>query len=387
MPTKITINPDFAGEVYIPSVKKALRPGQFIIVEDSIAKSDDIAKLLSKKIIIVSSPDEEPQSVDEMALNKNEKFRVKNLTNRNLSVQGLKQMLTPNGAVYIDYNTLVSGFIGMLLKSNLAEITDMKGNRVVLDGVYGFKKAKQEEQPSEDKKILKETAISSKNNKETEKDTFKNKISIKSQEEVKYASNANKAPYENLITKDAFGDFVIDPLLDKKHTSYVWDAETQSARVGKPVFSEIEEKIPSNGEAYIVPNKKISIKSKNDIENALSVEKASDERHEEEAIEEKMEKIAKKASKKKKGPKTKRKIEQKNSIDKVVAELKNNKKKTKKIGIKAIGTKKEEVSAKDINDNEVILHNKDSFFVDQEQEAERITKHPLFKRMNNIEIE
>lgn len=391
MPTKITVNESFGGEVYLSSIKKVLQSGQSVIVDDYAAQSDEIKSLISKNIIKTSSPDEpEAAPVDKMTLSPNEKFKVKNLSGRNLSVQGISEMLIPNGAIFIDYQTLVSGFIGVLLRSELAEIFDMSGNKVVLDDHSGFKKvskdSKKEVEPAE--KIEKEEV------KPDKKITLgsENKISLKSASDVK-SQSSNKGPLDDLATKDEWGDTIIDPLINQKQTSYVWDAESQSSKEGKPVFDYKEEdSIPDDGSAFVVPNKKLSIKSKNDVADALnnkktkqaSIKNINEEDTEEEPVTKKTTKKKKKTTRKKSKKKTstKRKVSPKDGIDKVVDKIKN-----KKLSIKAVGKESKETPAEEVDD-EVILHSKnESFFVDKTQETERIAKHPILRNRNNEDIE
>ena len=408
MPTKITVNDTFVGEVYIGSIKKVLSAGQSVIIEDSAAQTDEIKKLVSKKIIKTSSPDEPDQAIDKMAISPTENFRVKNLTGRNLSIQGVREMLVPNGAIFIDYQTLVSGFIGVLIKSGIAEIFDVNGNQIVLDDATGFKKvAPQEENlelPTEieAEEDIEVSSIESENVEEDkiELGKIENKISLKSAADVK--EQVDNDPKSELLTKDEFGDTVIDPLLKEKHTSYVWDAEAQENKKGKPVFDydgEDDNHLPDDGSAVVMPNKKLSIKSKNDVVDALnpnSPKKASIKSSEE--TETSSDKPAKKSSKKKTKKKTtkkkttkkktskRRKVAQKDSIDKVVDKIKKQTK-NKKLSIKAVGQEKKEALADEVSD-EVILHNKnESIFVDQQQESERINQHPILRNRNNEDIE
>jgi len=423
MPTKITVNASYGGEVYLSSIKKVLKAGQSVIVEDSAAGSDEIKKLISKKIIQVSSPDEPEQTYDKLALNPNEKFKVKNLSGRNLSVQGIKEMMVPNGAIFIDYETLLSGFIGVMIKSGMAEVSDVNGNQVVLDEASGFKKVApeaeevelpelevgEEEAEIEDiEGVVEDVVLSEKALSEEEvKELYDGKISLKTAADAKAQTGNQEA--DELMTKDEFGDTVIDPLLkDKeKKTSYVWDFEAKSAKEGKPVFEyEGEDSIPDDGSAFIMPNKKLSIKSKNDVADALnankpkkeSIKKAASEEVEEKPVAKKKttkkktkKKTTKKKSTKKKTTKKKtkkktskkRKVSQKKGIDKVVDKIQK-----KKLSIKAVGQEKQEVPAEQIGDDEVVIHNQnESFFVDQTQEAERIAKHPILRNKNNEDVE
>lgn len=406
MPTKITVNESYGGEVYIGSIKKVLSAGQSVIIEDSAAQTDEIKKLVSKKIIKISSPDEPDQVVDKMAISPTENFRVKNLTGRNLSIQGVKEMLVPNGAIFIDYQTLMSGFIGVLIKSGMAEIFDVNGNKIVLDDATGFKKVAPEAE--KELELPNEIEVEAEDNivemlEEDEITIEKTKISLKSASDVKEQAAQN--PKSELLTKDEFGDTVIDPLLKEKNTSYVWDAESQSNKEGKPVFNFEEEEgpLPDDGSAVIMPNKKLSIKSKNDVIDALNAnkpKKASIKSSEEaEEAEDSDKKTAKKKTSKKKSTKKKtkkkttkkktskrRKVAQKDSIDKVVDKIKKQTK-NKKLSIKAVGQEKKEALADEVSD-EVILHNKnESIFVDQQQESERINQHPILRNRNNEDIE
>lgn len=436
MPTKISVNASFGGEVYLSSIKKVLKAGQSVIVEDSAAQTDEIKKLVSKKIIQTSSPDEPEQTYDELALNPNEKFKVKNLSGRNLSVQGIREMMVPNGAIFIDYETLVSGFIGVLIKSGMAEISDVNGNKVILDETSGFKKVAPEKEvdlpeieveSEDDLEDVELEEVSADDIKAVEKAleevepdpdiTFptetSGKVSLKTAADVK--SQTGKHEADELFTKDEFGDTVIDPLLkDKqKKTSYVWDFEAKAAKEGKPVFEyEGEDVIPDDGSALVMPNKKLSIKSKNDVADAMNANRPKQESIKktasevEEAKEEKpvakkkttkkkstkkkttKKKTKKKTTKKKTGKKTtkKRKVAQKKGIDKVVEKIQKQSK--KKLSIKTVGQEKKEVPADQISDDEVVIHNQnEGFFVDQTQEAERIAQHPILRNKNNEDIE
>ena len=403
MPTKITVNESYGGEVYIGSIKKVLSAGQSVIIEDSAAQTDEIKKLVSKKIIKTSSPDEPEQIVDKMAISPTENFRVKNLTGRNLSIQGVKEMLVPNGAIFIDYQTLMSGFIGVLIKSGMAEIFDVNGNKIVLDDATGFKKVAPEAE--KELELPNEIEVESDDDivemaEEDEITVEKTKISLKSAADVK--EQAAQDPKSELFTKDEFGDTVIDPLLKEKNTSYVWDAESQSNKEGKPVFNFEEEEgvLPDDGSAVIMPNKKLSIKSKNDVADALNANKpkkasikSSEEAEDSDKKTTKKKASKKKTTKKKTKKKTtkkktskRRKVAQKDSIDKVVDKIKKQTK-NKKLSIKAVGQEKKEALADEVSD-EVILHNKnESIFVDQQQESERINQHPILRNRNNEDIE
>ena len=416
MPTKITVNASFGGEVYIGSIKKVLNAGQSVIVDDAAAQADDIKKLVSKKIVQISSPDEPEQSYDKMALNPNEKFKVKNLSGRNLSVQGINEMMVPNGAIFIDYQTLLSGFIGVLVKSGMAEISDASGNQVVLDEANGFKKIPpaseeevelpEDEPESEiDSDVTSVEDAESSSEEEVDDTLTAGKISLKTVSDVKTQTGKQEA--DELMTKDEFGETVIDPLLkDKdKKTSYVWDFESKSAKEGKPVFEyESEGSIPDDGSAFVMPNKKLSIKSKNDVADALNPNKPKRQSIKKTASDEEApvakkkttkkkttkkktakKKTTKKKTKKKGAKKTaqRRKVSQKNGIDKVVDKIQK-----KKLSIKAVGQEKKEIPAENIADDEVVIHSKDeSVFVDQTQEAERIAKHPILRNRNNEDIE
>jgi len=410
MPTKITVNDTYGGEVYLGSIKKVLKSGQSVIIDDAAAKSDEIKKLVSKKIIKVSSPDEPDQVTDKFALSPNEKFRVKNLSGRMLSVQDIKEMLIPNGAIFIDYQTLLSGLIGVLIKSGMAEIFDMQGNQVVLDAALGFKKVlpgnedddvsdieveSDEELSDEVDSLEEELEVSAEGKIKLGKD---GKISLKSAADVK----AQTGEIAELLTKDEFGDAVIDPLLKGNNKSYVWDAETQANKEGKPVFDFKDDKevLPSDGSAVLLPNKKLSIKSKNDVADALNADKPKKATIKESSVEEDVEieelpkkTVKKKTTKKKttkkkttkKGKKktsTRRKVKQKEGIDKVVDKIRK-----KKLSIKAVGQEQTEVPSEEVDDK-VVLHSKnESFFVDQEQEDARIKQHPLLRNKNNEDIE
>lgn len=412
MPTKITVNASYGGEVYIGSIKKVLNSGQSVIVDDAAAQADDIKKLVSKKIVQISSPDEPEQSHDKMALNPNEKFKVKNLSGRNLSVQGINEMMVPNGAIFINYETLLSGFIGVLIKSGMAEVSDVNGNKVVLDETNGFKKVSPEEEKEEEVELPEVAEVQVEDvelhdralEPEEIKEAYEAKISLKNAADVKAQTGNQEA--DELMTKDEFGETVIDPLLKDKEdkTSYVWDFEAKSAKEGKPVFEyEGDNVIPDDGSAFVMPNKKLSIKSKNDVADALNPNKpkrqsikktASDEEapvakkkttKKKTAKKKTTKKTTKKKTKKKGAKKTsqRRKVSQKNGIDKVVDKIKK-----KKLSIKTVGQEKKEIPAENIADDEVVIHSKDeSVFVDQTQEAERIAKHPILRNRNNEDIE
>ena len=431
MSVQITVNPDYVGEIYLPSIAQVLRVGTSVIVEDSIVSNNDIRKALEKKIIIVSSPTDATSSPDSefdpTALNPNEKFKIKDKTNRNFSVQGIAEMITPSGVIYIDYQTLVSGFIQVLLKKDMVSINDMNGIPVVLDPIKGFKKFIEEEVvvAEEEPEVVISSAI------EIVDETVplvRNKISLKSAEDVKAATSIkteNQVKTEiadhkkkHNMKKDFMNDDVIDPIADEaKHTTYVWDAHKQEAEQGKPVFKTSDESIVNaevdREKVSVIAPRKLSIKTKNDVLDAVNTRKKVSVKTsnivEEVELEEVAEieeakpvvkkkttkksskkKTAKKASTKKKttkkSTKKKRTLAKKDGIDKVIANIQ----KKKKLGIKAVGSKRTETKSDDVVIDDIIIHNSENMFVDQIEEAARLAKHPILSnkmRRNNEEIE
>ena len=403
MPVNITVNPEFGGEIYLPSIKKVLRSGQSVVLQDAVANNSDVQKALSKKIIIIAAdPADHVAQVeyDELQLNPNERFRIKNLTNRNMSVQGLSDMLTPHGAIYISYDNLTSGFIGSLIRSGTVEITDLKGNYIVLNEGGGFKKVSPDTEEDEvelleevkQPKQAKEAVAIDLDGDDDDDDDAPRKISLKSQEQVLSQFKENKKK-KNFI-KDPYmpgSEDVIDPLFEEKQKGKVsvWNAESQQAEEGvdaykaqansKPIKAgkEKEEGLPSTGEVVVIPNK-LSVKSKNDIAEVLSKKEAKTEEKPVKTAKKKSTK--KKTTKKKSTSKKKRSVPKKDGIDEVVEKL-TKKKPKQKISIKAVGSERPKTTAEEVDDS-LILHNNESIFVDQEQDIARIRNHPLLKGQN-----
>lgn len=449
MPVKITINPEYGGDVYLPSIKKALRPGQSVTVEDSIVGNSDIQSSLAKKIILIGdsvAPIE--QEVDQMQLSQNERFKIKNLSGRNLSINGIKEMLVPHGAIYVSYQDLTSGFVGTLIRSGFAEVTDMHGNFVVLNENGGFiKKAPHSEEdeielPEEEeveevivekpKKTRKKTSkkkLSKKAREVLDEDLVDEsptrKISLKTREEVLEQFEGKQDEMHFVDDPSPWSnDKIIDPLYEEKQKGkvQVWSGKKGEVAEGQDIykanqrkleeeFDEYEEDgIPTDGEAHTsLPKKKLSIKSKNDVadalnyipEDAVDIDLDEDEWEDEEEVvvpkktskkkstkKKSTKKSTKKASKKKPtkkktSKKKKRTVAKKDGIDEVVEKLT----KKKKISIKAVGSERPKATADEVDDS-VILHSKsESLFVDQEQEKQRIRNHPILRNHQNNEIQ